>query len=111
MIDMRIEIRVPFERALLPPLWRLANRHDDRVLGEAARSPLRRALVRVIHHLRARVTRIAKRAFERDDLRRLTDTAAQLLVDLLETRPVLARDLHHVARFVEAGALAGGFGR
>src|SRR5688500_14444204 len=92
---------MPLERALLPPFGGLADWDDDRVAADASRAPRWRAAVRVVDHLRARVARIARGAFERDDLRRLAQPAAELIVDFLEARPVLAGDLHGVARHVD----------
>src|SRR5688500_9560490 len=94
---------MPLERTLLPPLLGLANGNDDRVLTDAARTPRRRAAIRIAHHLGARVARIASGAFERDDLRAVAHAAAELFIDLLQARPVLAGDLHGVARRVDVG--------
>src|SRR5262245_49506905 len=105
LIDVRIEIRVTLERALLPPPGCLADRQDDRVPAETSGTPRRRALVRVLHHLGARVARIAEGPVKREDLRGIADAAAKLFVDLLQAGPILARHLDQVTRFLDAGLL------
>src|SRR5258708_32239179 len=90
---MRIEIRLPIERLLVPPLARLAHRNDDHVLLHAPRSPRQRRLVGVRVHRRARVLRQANRSLERRDLCELSHTPLQLDLRLLEACPVLRTDL------------------
>src|SRR5687768_18251881 len=86
------------ERALLPPICRLADRDDDRIAADASGPSRRRTPVRVGDHLGARITRVARRAFERDDLRRIAKPPPEFVVYFLQARPILAGDLRGVAR-------------
>ena len=105
-VDVRIEVSLPLERAHLPPRRGLANRHHDRVGADAARPARRRLLVRVPLHLRARVARAANGALHRQDVGGISQSAAQLFLDLLQPRPVSARHLNEVPRLVDAGTHA-----